>query len=71
MNIGIARKSASINGEAWIVETANKTNVIAKLSVEKAPGNAFWGNDYDTGERLAEAYATAARGLALYIKNKN
>src|SRR5262249_19814200 len=50
-NIAITRKSAAIDGEAWIVETANKNNVIAKIRVEKAPGKAFWsGNDYDTGD---------------------
>ncbi len=68
-NIGISRKSAEINGEAWVVETANKNNVIAKIRVEKAPGKAFWsGNDYDTGDRLAEAYATAGKGLGKFIK---
>lgn len=67
-NIAITRKSAAINGEALIVETANKSKVIAKLSVDKAPGNSFWGNDYDTGERLSETYATAGKALGKFIK---
>ncbi|HEX4852000.1 MAG TPA: hypothetical protein VFV08_14395 [Puia sp.] len=68
-NIGITRKSAEINGEAWIVETANKNKVIAKIRVEKAPGKAFWsGNDYDSGDRISEAYATAGKGLGKFIK---
>jgi len=68
-NIGITRKSALINGEALIVETANRSNVIAKIRVEKSPGSSFWsGNDFDTGDRLAEAYATAGKGLGKLIK---
>ncbi len=70
-NIGITRKSAYINGEILIVETADKNKVIAKLTIEKAPGNAFWGNDYDTGERLAEAYAAAGKALGKFIKSKS
>ncbi len=67
-NIGITRKNAFINGEVLIVETANKSNVIAKLSVDKAPGNSYWGNDFDTGERLSETYATAGKALGKFIK---
>lgn len=67
-NIALVRKNAFINGEALIVETANKSKVIARLSVDKAPGNAFWGNDYDTGERLSETYATAGKALGKFIK---
>ena len=68
-NIGITRKSAQINGDVLIVETANKSNVIAKIRLEKAPGNSFWsGNDFDTGDRLSECYATAGKGLGKFIK---
>jgi len=68
-NIGISRKSAEINGEAWIVESANHSNVIAKIKIEKAPGSSFWsGNDFDTGDRLSESYATAGKGLGKFIK---
>ncbi|HEX5026071.1 MAG TPA: hypothetical protein VFV68_12405 [Agriterribacter sp.] len=66
-NIGISRKNAFINGEAFIVETADKTKVIAKLSIDKAPGNAYWGNDFDTGERLSETYATAGKALGKFL----
>lgn len=66
-NIGITRKNAYINGEALIVETANKNNVLARLSVDKAPGNSFWGNDFDTGERISETYATAGKALGKFI----
>lgn len=65
---GIVRKNASIDGEAWFVETGNPSHVIAKISVEKAPGRGAMGYDYDTGLRLQEAYAMAGRSLAKYIR---
>ncbi len=67
-NVGVARRKAHINGEAVIVETANKGKVLARISVTKAPGGDFWGADFDTGMRLTETYATAGRGLGKIIK---
>lgn len=69
-NIMISRKNASIDGEAWIIETATKT-VVAKLSVEDCPGRTFGGYDYDTGTRIRESYAVAGKGLAKFIRKKN
>jgi hypothetical protein len=69
-NIGITRKNAEINAEVWIVETANKNNVIAKATVQKAVGRTFGGYDFDTGERLSEAYADAGKALGRFIKDK-
>ncbi len=69
-NVGITRKNAYIDVEVWIVETANPTNVVAKLTCEDCPGGTFGGFDFDSGERLKESYATAAKGLAKYF-NKN
>jgi hypothetical protein len=66
-NIAVMRKNAQISGEAWIVETANKGNVIAKISIEKAPGRTFGGYDFDTGERISEAYAMSGKALARFI----
>lgn len=69
-NIGIMRKNAEINAEAWIVETTNQNNVIAKISVQKALGRTFGGYDFDTGERIAEAYADAGKALGNYIRRQ-
>lgn len=67
-NIGITRKNAYIDGEVLIVETANKDKVLTKLTIEDARGNAYWGNDYDTGERISESYAKAGKELGKYLK---
>ena len=67
-NIGISAKNAYINAEFVIVETANRAKVLAKGTLNKAPGRSFWGNDFDTGERISEAYAMAGKALAKKIK---
>ncbi len=66
-NIGITRKNAYIDGEVIIVETANPDKIIVKMEISNCPGRTFMGNDYDTGERIQEAYAMAGKGLAKYF----
>ena len=68
-NIAIRRKNAEINGEVLIVETANRDKVVAKATLERALGRTFGGFDFDTGERLTEAYADAGKALGKFVKN--
>jgi hypothetical protein len=67
-NAYVSRHNAEINGEAMIVETADTTKVIATISIEKAPGRTFGGDDYDAGTRITESYADAGKYLAKFIK---
>jgi hypothetical protein len=67
-NIYIKRKNAEIDAEVTIVETANRKNVIAVISVKNAPGRTFGGSDYATGDRIAECYAVAGKKLGKFIK---
>lgn len=67
-NVGVTSKPAFIDGEATIVETANPTKIIAKISITKAPGRDVMGFDYETGARLQEAYAKAGKELGAFIK---
>jgi hypothetical protein len=69
-NVGFMRHNAEISGVAWIVETANKSHVIAKISVINAPGGSFFENDYATDERIGTAYSEAGRGVGYFIKGK-
>lgn len=69
-NIGISRKNAEIDGEAWIVETANRDKVIAKISVMKAKGRTFGGYDYDSGTRVQESYALSGKALGKFLKKE-
>jgi hypothetical protein len=61
------RKNAEIDAELWIVETANRSNTIAVITIENAPGGTWGGYDYDTGTRIAESYAMSGKKLAKYI----
>jgi hypothetical protein len=69
-NVGVMRKNAETDAEVWIVETENRNNVIAKLTVLNALGRTFGGYDFDTGGRLAECYADAGKALGKFM-NKN
>ena len=67
-NAGVMRKNSYIDGTAWIVETADQNKVIAKLEVNKCPGRVIFGDDFDTDERIMEAYTAAGRALARYFR---
>jgi len=67
-NVAVMRKNAKIDAIVLIVETANRSNVIARLTVDNALGRTFGGYDYDTGLRISEAYADAGKALGEYLK---
>ena len=69
-NVYVTRKNAEIDGEVLIVETSNRSNVIAKLSVLNCQGRTFGGNDYDSGTRIQESYAVAGKGLGKFLKGE-
>ncbi len=66
-NIYVTRKNAMINAEALIVDSSNPSQVIARISIEKAPGRTFGGYDFDTGTRIQEAYAAAGKALGRFL----
>jgi hypothetical protein len=66
-NIAISRKNAEIAGEIQVVETANPSKIVLRLSFEKALGRSFGGYDYDTGFRIQEAYADLGKALGKYM----
>nr|AUN35630.1 hypothetical protein [uncultured bacterium] len=67
-----ASKSATINAEITIVETANRSKKIAVLTIEKAagaPGATFSGTTTGEGNlRITEAYGSAGRDIAKFMK---
>jgi len=66
--IGIAKKDAMINLEIKFVETANKDNVLALMTMTNIPGRG--GSDIVTGPRIAEAYAKGGKELGAYLVKK-
>jgi hypothetical protein len=69
-NIGISKRPAYIDGELSVVETANKSKVIAKISILNVVGSQFGGFDFETGARLQECYAKAGKELGGFIRKK-
>ena len=66
-NIGISRRNAYIDGVVVLVATNNKSKVLAKITIDNAPGRIFGGYDFDTGLRIQESYATAGKDLGRFI----
>jgi hypothetical protein len=62
------RKSAEINGEVSIVETNDKSKVLAKVVIGNSPGNSYGGFDFDTGTRIMGAYEKAGIALSGFIR---
>lgn len=69
-NVGVWRSNAYINGTAKIVETKNRDKVVAEFTLNKMPGRDVSGYDFDTGERIEEAYSKAGKELGQLIKKK-
>ncbi|MBN2480146.1 MAG: hypothetical protein JXB19_00260 [Bacteroidales bacterium] len=65
-NVGISRKSASIDAEIIFREIASG-NEMAVLTVENCQGLGAFGFDFDTGYRIEEAYAMLGRTVARYV----
>ncbi len=69
-DIYVSKKNAEIDAIALIVESKNPAIVLAKIAVDNAPGRTYTGNNYDTGVRLQEAYATAGKALGKFLKKE-
>lgn len=65
-NVGIARRSASIDVEMIFTEIATG-NEMAVLSIKNCPGRDAFGFDFDTGYRIEEAYALLGKSVARYL----
>ena len=69
-NVGVSRKNASINLAISIVKLDNPNKILAKFTIDKSPGKTAFGSDFDTGTRIAEAYAKAAKEFAEFLLKK-
>ena len=67
-NVGVWRGDALINAIVTIVETKNRNNIIAEISLSGSKGRMAMGSDFATSWRIAECYARAGRELAKRMK---
>lgn len=67
-SIGISKRNAGIDGTVTIVETANRTKILATLSVERPDENKWRGAAFDAGSRIADAFYLSGQKVGKYIK---
>lgn len=66
--VGVSKRNAGIDGTIIIVETANRSKVLAKLTVERPEENKWRGAAFDAGSRIADAYYLSGQKVAKFIK---
>ncbi len=69
-NVGIVRKNAKIEATVSVHETANPSNVLWSANYTRVEGGSFGGYDFDSAQRIGEAYAKLAKEVAANIKKK-
>ncbi|MGB1307308.1 MAG: hypothetical protein ACPG6B_00255 [Oceanihabitans sp.] len=69
-NVGVVRKNSKIDAVISVYKNGEPNNVIFKVKYTKAEGNGAFGNDYDSGYRISEAYAKLAKTFAAHLKKK-
>jgi hypothetical protein len=70
-SVGVSKRNAGVDGNVWIVETANKTKKLVVLSVER-PGENMWrGAAFDAGSRIADAYFLDGQKVGKFIKKNS
>ena len=69
-NVGVVRKNSKINATISVYKNDAPDTVIFSVEYTRAEGNGAFGNDYDSGYRISEAYAKLSKTLAAHIKKK-
>ncbi len=69
-NIYVKKKYAELDSDIWIVETASPGKVLAKITVDGAPGRTYGSDDMDTGVRIAEAYEMTGKAVGKHLKKE-
>jgi len=67
-NVGVMRKNAALNADVTIVETANRSKTLCKITIEGAQGGTAFGYDFDTGLRISECYAVVGKRMNAMVK---
>ena len=70
-NVGVAGHPGLIDGELWVVETADPRNVIAIIGFEELMGKYDSGGDLEMGLRIESAYEFAGRILGNFVRRKS
>lgn len=69
-SIGVAGHPGEISGEMWVVESADKTKVIARILFFEFVGKNSAGGDFDMTWRIKSAYEVTGRWLGDFLRRK-
>ena len=69
-NVGVMRQNSKIDAIITVYKNDDPSNILFSVKYTKAEGNGAFGNDYDSGYRISEAYAKLAKTFAAHIKKK-
>jgi hypothetical protein len=67
-DVGVIDRAGDINGELWIVESADESRVIAKILFDQMVGTYKSAGDFDITHRIASAYSKAGKSLGFYLR---
>ena len=69
-NVGVVRQNSKIDAVLSVYKNDDPNTVLFKVKYTRAEGNGAFGNDYDSGYRISEAYAKLAKTFAAHLKKK-
>ena len=67
-SVGVSKRNAGIDGTVTIVESSDRTKILAKLLVERPGENMFRGAAFDAGSRIADAYNLSGQKVGKFVK---
>ena len=65
-DVAMMKQPAKVSTVLRFVETANKSNVVAEITSEHAPGDQ-WGSNFSNETRIGEGFAKTGKSLAKLI----
>ena len=69
-NVGVVRQNSKIDAVLSVYKNDNPGKIIFEVKYTKAEGNGAFGNDFDSGYRISEAYAKLAKTFASHLSKK-
>lgn len=68
---GVMAHPAEIDGELWIVESADKAKVVARIGFSHIGGKDSYGGDFEMFARINSAYEIAGKALGDFVRRKS
>lgn len=69
-NVGVMRQNSKVDAILTVYKNDAPDKVLFEIKYTKAEGKGAFGNDFDSGYRISEAYAKLAKTFAANLKKK-